>query len=407
MTISISFGAADSWQVALGEHTRLAPALNGRASAADPAAATRTALAAPREYPPLASAVVPGDRVTIALGKGVPQAVDIVRGAIAALTAAQVEPADITLLSAEPFDEACELTAAIDSLGVRRERHNAKDEAAIAMVGMTAAHRPLRLNRALAEADFVLPIGVARPPNGAAGPAKFGDLFPRFSNSETAERLSGRGKTATSHDKAQRIAESDEAGWLLGVGMSVVVVPGPGGVAAAIIAGEPGAATRAAAEHFQAIWERPTDRQGDLVIAGLAGGASQQTWGNLARAVSACEKVVVPDGAIALCCELDELPGGSFESLVDAVDFADVARRLRSAAAADARPAMILAQALDRGPVYLRSRLPADVVESLGMTPIENDAELSRLAAGRRHCVVIEEAQRLRPRLVGESHGVE
>jgi hypothetical protein len=400
MTTTLSFGAADSCEIALGEHTRLAPAANGRACAADPAAALRGALAAPLAYPPLSSAVVPGDRVTIALGKGVPQALQVVRGAVEGLVAAQIEPADITLLSTERFADASGMAEMLTAQGVRREVHDASDEAAIAMVGMTAAHRPLRLNRWLTDADFVLPIGVARLPGGESGPSKFGDLFPRFSNSETAERLSSRGKPASSHEKSQRAAESDEAGWLLGIGMSVVVVPGPGDVAAAIVAGEPGEATRAAARQFQAIWERPTNRQGDLVIAGVAGDASQQTWSNLARAVAACEKVVSEGGAIALCCELEDPPGGSFESLVDVVDFAAVARRLRTDAAADARPAMILAQALERGPVYLRSRLPADVVESLGMTPIESDAELSRLAAGRRHCVVIEEAQRVRPRFV-------
>jgi hypothetical protein len=101
------------------------------------------------------------------------------------------------------------------------------------------------------------------------------------------------------------------------------------------------------------------------------------------------------------------LPGESFDRLREAVDFAAVARGLRGAAGPDARAALILAQALDQGSVYLRSRLPADLVESLGMTPVVADAELSRLAAGRRHCVVIEEAQRLRPRLASSDHGVE
>ena len=32
------------------------------------------------------------------------------------------------------------------------------------------------------------------------------------------------------------------------------------------------------------------------------------------------------------------------------------------------------------------------------MTAIESDVELARLAAGREHCILIEEAQRLVPR---------
>jgi hypothetical protein len=105
-------------------------------------------------------------------------------------------------------------------------------------------------------------------------------------------------------------------------------------------------------------------------------------------------------GAIALCTELDELPSGPLELLREAVDFGDVQRELSREDAAEAHAAMVLARALESGPVYLRSRLGADMVESLGMTPFEDDEELSRLAAGRDHCVVIEEAQRILPKLL-------
>jgi hypothetical protein len=57
--------------------------------------------------------------------------------------------------------------------------------------------------------------------------------------------------------------------------------------------------------------------------------------------------------------------------------------------------------------VYLRSLLPDEVVESLGMAPIASDAELARLASGRPHVVVIQEAQRLKPRYVGEPDDLE
>jgi hypothetical protein len=266
------------------------------------------------------------------------------------------------------------------------------------MVGMTAAHRPLRFNRELAEADFVLPISLARlPKDGAA--AKFGGLFPRFSDRDTANRFHA-GNGSAEKRTAERLAESNEAGWLLGVGLAVMIVPGPGGGVAAVVAGEPGAAAQRAAEQFQAVWERPADQRGDLVIAGVAGDSSEQTWDNVARAVAASTAVLSPEGAIAVCCEIEEPPAGPFEKLRDAVDYAAVVRKLSGDSAADARSARILARAIERGPVYLLSRLPADVVESFGMTPIESDAELTRLAASRRHCVVIEEAQRVRPRLV-------
>ena len=400
MRTTVTFGEAETCQIALGEHTVLAPNDLGRLPLGDVAAGMQSTLSAPEGYPPLRSAVVPGDLVAIALGRRVPQVGDVLLGAIQELIAAGIHPQDIAVISADTIGVEDQSRATRNAVGVQFEVHNPDDQDSIAMVGMTKAHRPLRFNRRMADADFVLPIGAARRENPAAGPDKFALLFPSFSNRETQTRLRGQ-NVKNASGRTQRTAESDEAGWLLGVGMSVLVVPGPGGTVAAIVAGEPAAVAHSASDAFRAIWERPTQRQGDLVIASMPGGESEQTWANLARAVAAAEKVLSPEGAIAVCCELKEKPSGAFDELADAVDFGAVARRLRRDPATNALPARVLARSLERGPVYLLSRLPTDLVESLGMTPIENEAELSRLAAGRRHCVVIEEAQRLRPRYAG------
>jgi hypothetical protein len=177
--------------------------------------------------------------------------------------------------------------------------------------------------------------------------------------------------------------------------MTVSVVPSAAGGVAAVVAGDPETVARTATEQTKSIWERSTDRRGDLVIATVVGDHREQTWENLGRAVSTAASFVDPGGAIAVCTELDEPPSGSLNRLLEAVDFGEVQESLRHEDAVQAAPAMALAKALDFGPVYLRSRLPSDVVESLGMTPIEDDDELARLAAGREHCIVIEEAQRV------------
>jgi hypothetical protein len=406
MTTTISYGANATCQLALGDCALLAPNAANHPSI-DAAAAVRAALAAPRDFPPLAAALAPGDQVTIALGRGIPQLEAVLDGAIAELTACGVTPSEITVLSAEPLAVHAQLAADLAADGVTYAVHDPDDEDSVAMLGMTAEYRPLRMNRTLTEADFVLPIMAARAGQGGAAPEKFAGLFPRFSNRETADRIQGRGDAPTALGRSKRAAESDEAGWLLGVGMVVVVVPGSGGGVAAVEAGEPASATQAAATTFNEIWERVIDERGDLAIGAMPGDAEQQTWGNLARAVSACCRVVRPGCAIAVCCEVETPPAGSYKALVDAVDLAMVVTKLRKSHASDARPALVLAQAVERGPVYLRSQLPAEVVESMGMTPIASDAELARLAAGRPHVVVIQEAQRLKPRYVGEPDDLE
>lgn len=399
VNVTIPCGLGRTCQVDLGEHTILAPASLGVGAPIDPVAATRAALAAPLHYPPLASALVPGDRVTIALGRGVPQVASVLRGAIESLVEAGVQAADISVLSVEPLADETDLAPVLQELGVAFALHQPDNADALAMVGLTAKYEPLRLSRQLTDADFVLPISTSRPARRDGGPAKFGGLFPRFSSRETLDRFHGRSRMGKGHER--RMAEADEAGWLLGVGMVVVVTPGPEGGATSVVAGEPAAASAQGARHFAEIWERSTDRAGDLVIAAVAGAAGQQTWANFARAVSAGEKVRAAEGALAICCELTEPPGDAFGALVDAMDYQQVVRSLRGNDAADAKQALILAQALARGPVYLRSALAPELVESYGMTAVESDAELSRLGAGRWHTIVIHDAQRLRPSLAG------
>ncbi|MEM6331182.1 MAG: hypothetical protein AAF790_13160, partial [Planctomycetota bacterium] len=69
------------------------PAAGGTASSL-----AEAALANPLSYPPLASCLAPGDTVTLAVAPGVPCVGGVVDGAIAALTAAGVEPPRITVL---------------------------------------------------------------------------------------------------------------------------------------------------------------------------------------------------------------------------------------------------------------------------------------------------------------------
>lgn len=396
------FGMAAQCELPLDDYTLLSAESDEHPTLDDPAAAVRAALAAPRGFPPLIAATAPGDTVAIAYANDVPQGNAVLRGTIEALLEAGVPPAMITVVSLQKIDgrEILENElAALNAEGVKFELHDPDDEQTIAMVGVNAAKEPLRLNRTLAEADLVLPVSAQRLPEaGQHDESKFAGLFPQFSNRETAARV--RLESGNESPKVQKRlrTEADEAGWLLGVQMIVSIAPGAHGGVAAVLAGDPDEVLRDGVAITRSIWERSAAEQGDLVIAALSGDEREQTWDNLARAVQAASAVVAPGGAIAICSELATPPTGPLQRLREAVDFGEVQRELSRDEANEAHPAMILAKALEEGPVYLRSQLPSDVVEQLGMTAIESDVELARLAAGREHCVVIEEAQRLVPR---------
>ncbi|NIP84393.1 MAG: hypothetical protein GTO03_02075, partial [Planctomycetales bacterium] len=64
----------------------------------DPAAAVAAALVDPVEFPSLATAIVPGDRIAVALGVGVPSAAELVAGVVRALLEAGAAAEDISVL---------------------------------------------------------------------------------------------------------------------------------------------------------------------------------------------------------------------------------------------------------------------------------------------------------------------
>ena len=64
----------------------------------DPAAATVAALADPIDYPALARSTTPGDRVVLAMDRGVPQAAAVVAAIVGALIEAGVDADGISVL---------------------------------------------------------------------------------------------------------------------------------------------------------------------------------------------------------------------------------------------------------------------------------------------------------------------
>ena len=75
---------------------------------ADPAAATAAALAEPIDYPALAQSTTPGDRVVLAMDRGVPQAASVVAAIIEALSDAGVDADGISVLRSQADAETAE-----------------------------------------------------------------------------------------------------------------------------------------------------------------------------------------------------------------------------------------------------------------------------------------------------------
>ena len=405
MVATFQFGNGTSSKLELDDVACVRPASHESISPARLAEHVRAALEEPVGYPPLSQATVPGDRVVVTLQHGLPLVRQLLAGVSSALSSAGVEPSQATfLISQDEFSpKSTPASSALDQMAAESdillERHDPAEVDDCSYCGVTQSGLALRMNRKLCDADIVVPVGLTAVDLDLQQCDKYVGLFPHYCDQETIAHYRDCKKADTAKHRQNRRRETDESGWLLGVGLTVQVVPGSGGAVAAVLAGEPTAVAEAATEMYRVVWSREVAARGDLVIATITGSAGEQSWDDLARALAAAQRVVEPGGAIAICSELADAPGPSLRRLVGSNDYAQLERKIRSDRYADTRAALLVCRALEQGPIYLHSQLDSDLVESLGLAPISSDAELTRLAKSYRCPLVLEDAHRLLPTL--------
>ncbi|MCH2115602.1 MAG: lactate racemase domain-containing protein [Pirellulales bacterium] len=396
MTTTLDFGNGLSCALDSERIIRVRAAPSTSLSNTEIVAHLRAALAAPIGYPPLALATVPGDRVTLALGPGLPSSLAIAEGALAALQDAGVESSRVSVVAPHGFSEEAALREALPRLGVAEQCltiHDPDDPNLTQMLGVARTGQAIRLNRRLCEADLVLP--VCMPARG--DDTDFENLFPHFSDRATVDRLEAPLIEPGESARQEHRQEITEAGWLLGIGTVVQVVPGPGGSVVYLQAGESAQVGAECEQRYRETWSCTPARGADLVIATLVGGPGEQTWKNLGRALRGAASLLNKDGSIAIYSTIVVPPGEAFEALVDNEDYDLAEREIVRDGRTDGWSAWQLCRALRDGPVYLRSNLPEKMVESLGVTPITGDHELDRLVQNHDATVVLEQAQHALP----------
>ena len=361
-----------------------------------------SALEAPIGFPPISQAVTPDDYVAIALAESIPAADAVVAGLIEKLASCGLDRARMVVVTIDEIT-AESLRAELpeeSSAGVRFVAHRPEDEESLCFAGMTKSDRQLRLNRWLFDADVLLPVSSEETSSAGDGSGPFDGFFPTFFDRETIHRVQRvRGVAAArarggDHARARR-READEAGWLAGAPLIVCVVPSVGGNPPRVLAGEPAAVSEETLKIARELWDTEPPETPTLLIARLRLGrlGEGRRWVDVGRAFEAIEPIVPPGAAIALWTELDEPIGEMIGRLRLSDNPARVAETLLDESGAEALAAWRIACALDRGTVYLHSRLSADVVEELGFAPLASAEELERLAARHERPYAIEDAQ--------------
>jgi len=399
MRSSFRYGTDHSVDLELANGTWLAECgTPPQAPLEDLGAAVEGALGQPLDYPPLARSATPGDRVVLALEHAVPQSAEVVAAAIEHLRRAGVDPDGVTVLRTAADVQAqlpdpCRLLA--DDLKGRLTRltHDPDSRQQLAYLAATDDGTPILLNRALIDADVVVPIGCLGNRRAPDYHGIHAAIYPTFSDQKTRMRFSSMDLLGPrSALKKHLVRLCNDVGWLLGVSFTIQVVPGPGDRVLHVVAGQVEAVRRRGRELYRAAWAGSVPQRAGLVVAAIEGGPARQTWRNLGRALAAAVALVEDGGAIALCCDLAAEPGPAVRQLAESPSRQAALRQIGKDRPEDALTAGQLADALDRVEVYLLSRLDDALVERLDVAPLADPAELARLARRFPSCIVLSNA---------------
>lgn len=393
MSRSIHYGLDSECQVDIPDESVVADcAWQEAVPVDDPAAVVAVALDNPLDFPPLHQAIVPGDRVAVALSPHVPQADAVAGGVVQSLlqTGVELDGIQIVVSGRMPQETLARIEACVPQ-GVEIVVHDSTNRQSLAFLTSSRHGNAIYVNRALHDADVVLPIGSVRL-DSARGTFEVGDdVFPTFSDEETLQRFArARDNSSELRGLAEEVAE---ATWLLGVHLTVQVVPGAGNSVLHVLAGE----TKTVAERSGALcneaWRVDLNRRASLVIASLPGGVEEQTWDNFSRALRNASRAVADEGAIVLCTEISvgEIPVSDEEPAY--VEHRGDEANGHSTQTVSAPPTSVIEEIRERHNVYLLSRLEEDYVEELGMGYVARADQISRLVRQHDSCILLGNAQ--------------
>lgn len=385
-SVAVVDAPAGSWRIA--DVPRGEPLIDAQAG-------TRAALRAPRDFPPLRQAVVPGDHVALALEPHVPEACAVVAGVVHELVEIGVEPDNITIVCTldEPVDPRHRLPAMLRGR-VQLERHDPANHERIAFLSANRKGRPVYLNRLLCDADLLITVGLVRHATSHHDLGLYAGLYPTFSDADTQTRFRNPMLIdATSPIPERARNEVAKIGWLAGAVFTVQVVPAGPDALMNVLAGDPAVVDRDSQHCYTEVWSYEARESVDLVVAAISGGEAQQTWDNLTRALITAEQAVSETGAIVLCSELITKPGPGVERVRADVQLDKLFRRMNQDRPVDGLTALALAGLLDRTRVYLLSGLEAEVVERVGVAPLSEPNDVARLIKRSKSCLLLPHAQ--------------
>lgn len=377
------------------------------------AAATRTvtaALVADAHGPPLASHVVAGDRVVLAVAGTLPQSAAVVTALQQVLADAGVRHDDMTVLRSawrpDSLSASTAGTAAATSPDPRDLTFDPTVGGSISYLAADADGRPVYLARPLVDADVVVAVGPWGWNAACGGRAHEGELWPTFSTDVArrafAASIARRGRHALPPWRHM----VRDVSWQLGICASLRLVPGAGGTLHAALFGLPAEADHAA--RVAASGWRPRLEAAAAVTIALVRDADAG-FDAVTRAVAAAARTTVPGGTICIVSRSLRGPGIVFLRWRQGAPLVPLVREAVAsgdpALVADALVTRLFARALGDRRLVLLGALGEAEVEELGFGHAATPEVVERLAHRAEGVVVLHEADGMFPRRIGPLAG--
>ncbi len=374
---------------------------SGPEQTVDAAAAVRAGLTQPLDFPPLSTALVSGDRVVLAVDRGLPLAAEVVAGIWPVLAESGIRPQDVLILqpggwtnSAQRIDPRSQLPEAIRT-EVRWETHDPTVDGACGYLATSADGERVYLSHKILEADFVLPITLAGfdALQGTRSPMSV--LYPGLSTPEAFAKTHGQGHRELQPEDDRSVRQLiEEIGWLLGVQFAVQLIPGGRrGTTADVLAGGAESVQRQVLKQLNDEWRVQWPARAETVIVTVPTVGESATWNDVGRAVEVAHNVVEHGGKIVVLSDLQASPGPGMEQLRGQSSPRAALQPLREEAPPDLQAATQWAAAADWARIYLLSKLDSDLVEELFAVPLSDVTEVERFLATIEECAVITTAQ--------------
>ncbi|MBI1346128.1 DUF2088 domain-containing protein [bacterium] len=399
MTVELPYGAHSQLTWTLPP-TCAARLFSGPREEIELLSTTRDCLASPLDMPPLTAALVPGDRVVLAVERNIPLLDHVIAAVWSQLSEVGIDPGDLTILQpadpsiTERHDPRVKLPTEIREQ-VAWKIHDPTLADGCGYLASSASGDRIYLARELLDSDFILPISLAGFDAMLGYKSPCGMLYPGMSNVEAFQKTRGEGHQELSPDDERPLRQLvEEIGWLLGVQYVIQVAPsGQRGQAAEILAGGIDTVSRRARKLLTRDWKVQVPERVENVIVALPTDQQAVSWNLLGAALDAAKHLVERGGRIIVLTDLQQAPGPGVQLIREQRSAKLALQPLRSQAPQDLLAATQLAAAADWARIYLRSELDTQLVEELFCTPLGNDDEVLRLLNTLDSCVILEAAQ--------------